>query len=85
MIGRGATAWGGLALHVMTISPLVKATLLYAALSGDEQRNFDYVYRASNGQRGVVEYRTPSWSWCTRFRRFFTGAGAGRGQYSSRR
>lgn len=54
----GHSLGGGLALHVITISPLVKATLLYAALSGDEQRNFDYVYRASKGQRGAVEYHT---------------------------
>jgi dienelactone hydrolase len=55
----GHSLGGGLALRVITISPLIKATLLYAALSGDEQRNFDYVYRASAGKRGVVEYHTP--------------------------
>jgi len=54
----GHSLGGGLALRVITISPLIKATLLYAALSGDEQRNFDYVYRASAGKRGVVEYHT---------------------------
>ena len=55
----GHSLGGGLALRVITISPLIKATLLYAALSGDEQRNFDYVYRASGGRRGAVEYHTP--------------------------
>ena len=55
----GHSLGGGLALRVMTISPVVQATLLYAALSGDEQRNFDYVYRASGGKRGAVEYHTP--------------------------
>lgn len=55
----GHSLGGGLALRVITISPLVQATVLYAALSGDEQRNFDYVYRASAGKRGTVEYHTP--------------------------
>ena len=55
----GHSLGGGLALRVITISPLIKATVLYAALSGDEQRNFDYVYRASAGKRGAVEYHTP--------------------------
>lgn len=55
----GHSLGGGLALRVATIGSAARAVLLYAALSGDEQRNYDYLYRASGGQRGMIEYHTP--------------------------
>jgi dipeptidyl aminopeptidase/acylaminoacyl peptidase len=51
---------GGISTRVITISPDVKAAVLYGAMSGDEQKNFERIFSYfSNGQRGLEELDYP--------------------------
>jgi uncharacterized protein len=57
----GHSMGGGISTRVITISPDVKAAVLYGAMSGDEQKNFERIYSYfSNGQRGLEELDFPA-------------------------
>jgi uncharacterized protein len=52
----GHSMGGGISTRVMTISPDVDAVVLYGAMSGDEQKNFERILNVfSDGQRGLEE------------------------------
>lgn len=56
----GHSMGGGISTRVMTVSPDVKAVLLYGAMSGDERRNYERIFQYfSNGTRGWEELLTP--------------------------
>lgn len=55
----GHSMGGGITLRVITISPDVRAAVLYGAMSGDEQQNWEAINRWSNGQRGLAELKVP--------------------------
>jgi dipeptidyl aminopeptidase/acylaminoacyl peptidase len=55
----GHSMGGGITTRVITVSPDIKAALLYAAMSGDEGRNYDAIGAWSNGERGVDERAVP--------------------------
>ncbi len=50
---------GGIALRVMTISPDVKAAVLYSSVSGDEQRNYEALAAWSDFGQGGLERAVP--------------------------
>lgn len=57
----GHSMGGGISTRVITINPEVKAAVLYGAMSGDEQKNFQRIYSYfSNGQRGLQELEYPA-------------------------
>src|SRR5512134_3902876 len=56
----GHSMGGGVSLRVITISPRIKAAVLYGAMSGDEQRNFEAIFRWSGGERGIDELAVPT-------------------------
>jgi dipeptidyl aminopeptidase/acylaminoacyl peptidase len=51
----GHSMGGGVVTRVITISDDVRAAVLYAAMSGDEKRNYDAIGTWSGGERGVEE------------------------------
>jgi dipeptidyl aminopeptidase/acylaminoacyl peptidase len=52
---------GGVSTRVTTISPDVRAAVLYGAMSGDEQKNYERIFHYfSNGTRGQEELNTPA-------------------------
>ena len=55
----GHSMGGGVSLRSVTISPEIQAVVLYGAMSGDEQRNFEKILEWSGGQRGLEELATP--------------------------
>jgi dipeptidyl aminopeptidase/acylaminoacyl peptidase len=56
----GHSMGGGISTRVMTVSPDVKAVVLYGAMSGDERKNFERIFQYfSNGARGWEELLTP--------------------------
>lgn len=56
----GHSMGGGIATRVMTVSPNVDAVLLYGAMSGDEQKNFERIFSVfSEGKRGLEELEAP--------------------------
>ena len=56
----GHSMGGGISTRVMTASPDVGAVVLYGAMSGDDQKNFERIYSYfSNGQRGLEELAAP--------------------------
>ena len=55
----GHSMGGGISTRVMTVSPDVKAVVLYAAVSGDERQNYEFINRWSNGSRGNEELAVP--------------------------
>lgn len=55
----GHSMGGGISIRVITVSPDIRAAVLYGAMSGDEQQNFGAIYRWSNGQRGLDELAVP--------------------------
>ena len=63
----GHSMGGGVSIRVITVNPLavsgegsvVQAAVLYGAMSGDEQQNFEAILRWSDGQRGYEELNTP--------------------------
>ncbi len=60
-IGLWGHAMGGaIAARVMTISPDVKAAVLYSSASGDEQRNYATPGLWANSQRGSPESAVPA-------------------------
>lgn len=56
----GHSMGGGVATRVVTVSPDVKAAVLYGAMSGDEKKNFERIFTYfSNGTRGLDELSVP--------------------------
>jgi dipeptidyl aminopeptidase/acylaminoacyl peptidase len=56
----GHSMGGGVSTRVITISSDVCAAVLYGAMSGDEQQNFERIYDYfSNGERGMEELSFP--------------------------
>jgi dipeptidyl aminopeptidase/acylaminoacyl peptidase len=56
----GHSMGGGISTRVITVSPDVKAAVLYGAMSGDEKKNFERIFSYfSNGTRGIDELSTP--------------------------
>jgi uncharacterized protein len=51
----GHSMGGGIALRVITVNPAIRSAVLYASMSGDERRNFEYIWRWSRGERGREE------------------------------
>lgn len=52
----GHSMGGGVALRALAVGAAVDAAVIYAAMSGDEQRNFDHIYfNLSEQQRGLEE------------------------------
>jgi dipeptidyl aminopeptidase/acylaminoacyl peptidase len=56
----GHSMGGGITTRVITISPDIQAAVLYAAMSGDEARNYEAIGAWSNGERGVEERAVPT-------------------------
>jgi uncharacterized protein len=55
----GHSMGGGITLRVITVSSDVRAAVLYGAMSGDEQQNWEAINQWSNGQRGLAELKVP--------------------------
>lgn len=55
----GHSMGGGISLRTLTVSPHVKAAVLYAAMGGDERRNFESINSWSGGRRGLTELTVP--------------------------
>jgi uncharacterized protein len=56
----GHSMGGGISLRVLTVSPMIRGAVLYGAMSGDEQRNFEAIFRWSGGERGLDELAIPT-------------------------
>lgn len=55
----GHSMGGGIAQRVMTVSPEVRAVVLYGAMSGDEAANYAKIVEWSGGGRGLPELVVP--------------------------
>ncbi len=55
----GHSMGGGVATRVLTVSPDIRAAVLYAPMSGDERRNYEAISAWSEGQRGQAELAVP--------------------------
>jgi dipeptidyl aminopeptidase/acylaminoacyl peptidase len=56
----GHSMGGGVATRVITVDPEIRAAVLYGAMSGDDQKNFERIfYNFSNGTRGIEELSAP--------------------------
>lgn len=55
----GHSMGGGIATRVMTVNQEIKAVVLYAAMSGDELKNFKAINIWSDGERGNDELNFP--------------------------
>lgn len=55
----GHSMGGGISTRVITISPDVRAAVLYAPMSGDEKQNFEAINQWSDGTRGLDELAVP--------------------------
>ena len=57
----GHSMGGGVVLRVVTVNnaPYIRAAVLYAAMSGDEQQNFEQIRVWTNGRSGTFELNTP--------------------------
>lgn len=55
----GHSMGGGISLRTLTVSRDVRAAVLYAAMSGDERRNFEAINGWSGRQRGLAELSVP--------------------------
>ncbi len=51
----GHSMGGGISTRVMTVNQDIRAVLLYAAMSGDENQNYNAIFAWSNGERGAEE------------------------------
>ncbi|MBN1451562.1 MAG: alpha/beta fold hydrolase [Anaerolineales bacterium] len=56
----GHSMGGGVSTRALAVSPDVKAAVLYAAMTGDEQKNYEAIYRWLNGSMGLEELAVPS-------------------------
>lgn len=55
----GHSMGGGISTRVMTVDENIDAVVLYAAMSGDEQKNFEAILSWSEGERGREELIIP--------------------------
>ncbi|HET9913007.1 MAG TPA: alpha/beta fold hydrolase [Anaerolineales bacterium] len=55
----GHSMGGGISTRVLTVTDDVKAAVLYAAMSGDERKNFEAIYQWSGQARGLEELNIP--------------------------
>jgi uncharacterized protein len=55
----GHSMGGGITIRVLTVTDDVKAAVLYAAMSGDEQKNYAAIYQWSGQIRGLEELNIP--------------------------
>jgi dipeptidyl aminopeptidase/acylaminoacyl peptidase len=55
----GHSMGGGIATRVLTVSDDVKAAVLYAAMSGDEEKNYNAIREWSGQTRGLEELNIP--------------------------
>lgn len=56
----GHSMGGGIATRVITVSDDVRAAVLYAAMSGDEQTNYAAIHQWSGQTRGLEELSVPA-------------------------
>jgi dipeptidyl aminopeptidase/acylaminoacyl peptidase len=56
----GHSMGGGISTRVLTVSQDVKAAVLYAAMTGDELKNYEAIYRWLNGSMGTEELAVPA-------------------------
>ena len=56
----GHSMGGGISTRVLTVSDDIQAALLYAAMSGDEQKNFEAIRQWSGQTRGLEELNIPT-------------------------
>jgi uncharacterized protein len=56
----GHSMGGGISTRVLTITDDVQAAVLYAAMSGDEQKNFEAIRQWSGQMRGLEELNIPA-------------------------
>lgn len=55
----GHSMGGGISTRVLTVSQEVKAAVLYAAMSGDEEKNYAAIRQWSGQMRGLEELNVP--------------------------
>ncbi len=55
----GHSMGGGITTRVLTVSDDVRAAVLYAAMSGDEQKNYEAIHGWSGQTRGLDELNIP--------------------------
>jgi dipeptidyl aminopeptidase/acylaminoacyl peptidase len=55
----GHSMGGGITTRVLTVSEHVKAAVLYAAMSGDEEKNYNAIREWSGLTRGLEEFNVP--------------------------
>jgi dipeptidyl aminopeptidase/acylaminoacyl peptidase len=55
----GHSMGGGITTRVLTVTDDVQAAVLYAAMSGDEQKNYAAIYQWSGQSRGLEELDVP--------------------------
>jgi dipeptidyl aminopeptidase/acylaminoacyl peptidase len=55
----GHSMGGGISTRVLTVTDDVKAAILYAAMSGDEAKNYAAIYEWSGQARGIEELNLP--------------------------
>jgi uncharacterized protein len=55
----GHSMGGGISTRVITVTDLVDGVVLYAAMSGDEIKNYQAIYEWSDGLRGLEELSVP--------------------------
>ncbi|HSL47158.1 MAG TPA: alpha/beta fold hydrolase [Anaerolineales bacterium] len=56
----GHSMGGGISTRVLTVTDDVQAAVLYAAMSGDEQKNYAAIYQWSGQARGLEELNVPA-------------------------
>jgi uncharacterized protein len=56
----GHSMGGGISTRVLTVSQDVKAAVLYGAMSGDEQKNYEAIWGWSGNTRGIDELAIPT-------------------------
>ena len=55
----GHSMGGGITTRVLTVSDDVKAAVLYSAMSGDEEKNYNAIREWSGQTRGLEEFNVP--------------------------
>jgi dipeptidyl aminopeptidase/acylaminoacyl peptidase len=55
----GHSMGGGISTRVLTVSPDIGAAVLYAAMTGDEQKNYEAILQWSNFSLGLEELAVP--------------------------
>ena len=55
----GHSMGGGITTRVLTVSADIRAAVLYGAMSGDEQKNYEAIQRWSGSTRGMDESAVP--------------------------